>query len=112
MKINIDKYNKHCNGSSLYEDHDDIILRAFNYPTRTRTDLYELFRPKKRTGSKYPSFHLFEIHCNEDGITVDVTGRDDDKTIKVWELKQRVEYVSDFYKRLYDNGFLKKEETA
>ena len=109
MKINIDKYNKHTNGSMYYKDHDEILIRTFNSPTRDKNGLHELFRPRKRTGSKYPSFHIFEIHFNEDGITVEVHGRDDDKTIKVWELKQVVEYVSDFYNRLYDNGFLISE---
>jgi len=106
MKIDIEKYELLQNGSHRYADWDPILLRTFGKTEYSYRGGGILYTPRQPYGRELPSRHVFTITFNEDGISVNITGREDDKTIRVWELKAVVKYVSDFYKRLYDNGFL------
>lgn len=104
MKIDMKTFKQLMNGSHYYRDWDDRANAAFRHPSWSFTEgHYELFctrmdRPHSRS-------HLFQLNFDENGVTLSAH-EDDDKMFRLGEIKQIVEYVSDFYSRLFDNGFL------
>ena len=111
MKINMRKFKKLHNKSIYYNDWDQTGVNVFDYPTRTTNGKwYTIFRPN--TPKPHCTTKLFQIYFDDDGISVDLINPDknDFTKINLYELKEVVRYVSDFYKRLYDNDFLVMEK--
>lgn len=113
MKINMKKFKKMQNKSIYYADWDQNTLKVFDDPSLSSSGKwYTLFSPN--TPKPYCTSKLFHVYFDESGMSIDLPypGVNDFTKINLFELKEVVKYVSEFYKRLYDNDFLVSEENT
>ena len=117
MKINMEQYKRMHNGSHYYADMDKTLLEVFGHFVRdSKVDGDEIYddciiiHPERKDRSTYKgSRNIYDLYFNENGISISMTGNyDPTKKLNFYELEYIVDYISDFYKKMFDNGFLVK----